>query len=76
MEHIGIKIRNKRQKLKKSAEYVGGKLKKPISKQAFSKKERIGSFSFDEVEEVAMILECDMAEFLPTKSTKSGQRTA
>lgn len=72
-EHIGLKIRAKRRELKRSAEYVALKLKRPITKQAFLRKEKTGSFSFELVSEVASILECDMADFLPSKSTKSLQ---
>lgn len=73
MDHIGHKIREKRQENKMSAEYVANKLKRPISKQAFAKKERNGNFSYDLVLEVASIIGCDVAIFLPERSTKSFQ---
>ena len=74
MKHIGQLIREERNKRKMSAEFVAGKLKKPISKQAFAKKERVGSFSFELVKEVAEIIGCDMNIFLPSKTTKRLQR--
>ena len=76
MAHIGMRIREKRTALGKSAEWVANRLTKPITKQAFTQKERLGSFSFEEVEEVAVILECDMVIFLPSKSTNSGHEQA
>ncbi len=71
MKHIGEIIRQKRREKKKSAEYVGSKLTNPITKQAFAKKERTGNFSYELVKEIAVILECEMADFLDGESTKS-----
>lgn len=63
MEHIGTIIRQKRQEKELSAEFVAQHLQRPITKQAFAKKERNGHFSYDLVLEVARILNCDIADF-------------
>lgn len=63
MEHIGTIIRQKRQEKELSAEFVARHLQRPITKQAFAKKERNGHFSYDLVLEVARILNCDIADF-------------
>ncbi|MCC5468513.1 hypothetical protein [Pelosinus baikalensis] len=70
MAHIGDLIRKQRNEMKMSAEYIAKHLAKPMSKQAFAKKERTGNFSFELVKEVAKIIGCNMDIFLPTKSTK------
>lgn len=63
MKHIGAVIRQKRQEKELSAEFVARHLKRPITKQAFAKKERNGHFSYDLVLEVAKILNCDITDF-------------
>ena len=73
MAHIGDLIRKQRIEKKFSAEYVAKRLGKPMSKQAFAKKERTGGFSFELVKEVAKILGCNMDIFLLSKSTKRVQ---
>lgn len=73
MAHIGDLIRKQRIEKNFSAEYVAKRLGKSMSKQAFAKKERIGSFSFELVKEVAKIIGCNMDIFLPCKSTKRVQ---
>ncbi|MBU2702268.1 hypothetical protein Ga0466249_003395 [Sporomusaceae bacterium BoRhaA] len=70
MKYIGLLIREQRVKCKLSKEYIARSLTKPISKQAFAKKERTGNFSFELVKEVADIIGCDINIFLPLKSTK------
>lgn len=62
MCHIGLRIRQMRQKKKWSAEYIASKLKRPITKQAFAKKERTGNFSYDLVVEVAELLGCKLED--------------
>lgn len=69
MRHIGMIIRQKRQEKSLSAEFIARRLTRPISKQAFAKKERTGHFSYQLVLEVAALLHCDITDFLPTKST-------
>jgi len=71
VDHIGIRIREARREKGWSAEMVGRKMKKAISKQAFAQKERNGSFSYQEVEEVAEILGVNMKYFLPKRSIKN-----
>lgn len=71
VDHIGVRIRKARKNKRISAETVGKQMDKPISKQAFAKKERDGSFSYREVEEVAKIIGVDMQIFLPKKSIKN-----
>lgn len=62
MCHIGMIIRQKRREKKLTAEYIASRLKHPISKQAFAKKERTGNFSYHMVLEVAALLQCDISE--------------
>ena len=71
MEHIGNIIRKARREKGLSAEFVASKLKKPITKQAFTKNERSGNFSYETVKEIASIIGCEMDDFLTLKSTKS-----
>ncbi|MDR3591541.1 MAG: helix-turn-helix transcriptional regulator [Negativicutes bacterium] len=70
--NIGKIVRQKRQEKKMSAEEIGKKLSKPITKQSFTKRERNGRFNLDMIIEIANILGCDVSDFLPKKSTNSG----
>lgn len=65
MYSIGMCIRRRRREMKLTAEEIAGKLKHPISKQAFAHKERTGNFSYHLVLEVAAILDCDINDFHP-----------
>lgn len=67
MTHIGMIIRQKRREQNLSAEYMAKHLSRPISKQAFAKKERTGRFSYSLVLEVAMILGVSIVELEPQK---------
>lgn len=66
MQHIGMVIRQKRRAKNLSAECIARQLKHPITKQAFTKKERNGHFSYELVMEITQILECDISELNPT----------
>ena len=70
MNGIGKSIREKRIAKGLSAGQVASKLSRPISKQAFSKRERTGRFPFDMVVEIADILNCPMSDFYAAKTTE------
>ena len=62
-------IRAKRLEKGLSAGDVAERLNRPITKQAFSKRERTGRFTFDMVVEIAAILDCPMSIFYAPKDT-------
>lgn len=68
--NIGQAIKAKRLELKLSAKYVGERLSKPITKQAFLKREAVGRFPFDEVVEIAAIFNCTLGDLHAPKTTE------
>lgn len=62
--HIGELIKKERESQGLSAEFVGKRLSKPITKQAFLYREKNGSFEWNDVIEVADILGVKPKKFL------------
>lgn len=72
--HIGMVIRQKRREKNFSAEYVAQHLERPISKQAFAKKERTGHFSYQLVLEIARLLECNLSDLVAETSQSAADK--
>ena len=70
MGHIGFLVRSARKQKKISAEFVGARLKRPITGQAFAQHERGGTFQWEIVLEISRIIGVNPKKFLSSEKLK------